>query len=315
MIEPISVGRGQATGKIILMGEHAVVYGEPAIAIPFPAVTIDALIESTTQPEIELNCYFYQGLLSEAPSSLGNLKVAIEKTLVTLKQPMSHLKLTIHSTVPAERGMGSSAAVAVSTIRGLYDYFKVPLSTEKLLNLTNLAESVAHGNPSGLDAAMTSGTVPLYYVKNQPFQPFDLQLKAYLIVADTGITGQTRAAVADVAALYQANPLAVQPKITALGDLVKKSKEAIERNLPVELGAYMNQAQQLLSELTVSSPELDRLIAAANTAGALGAKLTGGGRGGCLLALTTDIEMAKSIESALKNNGATMTWIYQMGGN
>ncbi|MEG2292945.1 MAG: mevalonate kinase [Carnobacterium sp.] len=308
-----SVGYGVATGKIILMGEHAVVYGEPAIALPFPAVRINAKVEKIAQSIVELDCYFYQGPLTEAPQQLTNLITAIKESLAVLQQPQQGFKLSITSTVPAERGMGSSAAVAVATIRALFSYFKQPLADSVLLELTNQAEKIAHGNPSGLDAAMTSGSVPLYYVKNQPFAPISLNLKAYLIVADTGITGQTKKAVADVAALLESHPQEIGDKIVTLGNLVKQSKHAIEKNNPVLLGGYMNQAQQILVDLTVSSPEIDLLVAAANQAGALGAKLTGGGRGGCLVALATTKSAAEQIEAALIEAGATITWIYQIG--
>lgn len=303
---------GKANGKIILMGEHSVVYGEPAIAIPFPATHIHATITPIEGP-VQLDCVYYQGDLASAPQHLENLIAVVESTLNELKQEFNNFKLTIESTIPVERGMGSSAAVAIATVRAVFNYYSVPLTDDKLLTLANISETIAHGNPSGLDAAMTSGRHPLYYIKGKPFVPFKVSLSAYLIVADTGLKGQTRDAVASIAQLNKEDTETTMDAIHGLGDLARQAKFAIESANPVTLGAAMNEAHETLSSLGVSNERLNHLVYTARTNGALGAKLTGGGRGGCMIALAADKDTAACISNALVDAGAVNTWTHQLG--
>ncbi|MER2226615.1 MAG: mevalonate kinase [Carnobacterium sp.] len=303
---------GKANGKIILMGEHSVVYGEPAIAIPFPATHIHATVTPMEGP-VQLDCVYYQGDLASAPQHLENLIAVVESTVNELKQEFNNFKLTIKSTIPVERGMGSSAAVAIATVRAVFNYYSVPLTDDKLLTLANISETIAHGNPSGLDAAMTSGRHPLYYIKGKPFVPFKVSLSAYLIVADTGLKGQTRDAVASIAQLNKENTETTMEAIHSLGDLARQAKFAIESANPVTLGLVMNEAHETLSSLGVSNERLNHLVSTARTNGALGAKLTGGGRGGCMIALAADKDTAASISNALVDAGAVNTWTHQLG--
>ena len=306
-------GVGSANGKIILMGEHAVVYGEPSVAIPFPATKVTTL---TTPAETEtmIECEFYRGLLKDMPELLESLKKAIELSLAATGQPEAKLDFKIFSTIPAERGMGSSAAVAVATTRSIFDFYQVKLTQTKLLEIVGEAEKIAHGNPSGLDAIMTSSSIPYAYVRGEAPLPLELNLKGVLVVADTGQTGQTKEAVASVSAKIasQTEGENYRAKISALGALATTSQQALKDDDALSLGEKMRSAHQLLAELGVSSPELDRLVTAALDANALGAKLTGGGRGGCMIALAKDYQAAEKIAQALKNNGAKSTWLYEM---
>lgn len=303
---------GKATGKIILMGEHAVVYGEPSLAIPFPKATIQTTVTQSTGP-ITVDCIYHNGLLTDVPERLSNLLTVVEVSLKALKQNMKDFSLKIDSSIPAERGMGSSAAVAVATVRALFNYFEQELTHEQLLELVNVSEVIAHGNPSGLDAAMTSGEQPLYYTKGKPFVPFKMSVDAYLVVADTGIKGQTREAVGSIAALMKEHPEETMNDIHQLGELADKAKTAIEENNPIDLGSYMHQAHLLLDKLGVSNEQLNQLVDAALANGALGAKLTGGGRGGCMIALADSETTAQQISDALRETGTSNTWIYQLG--
>ena len=305
-------GQGESSGKIILMGVHAVVYGEPAIAFPFYATKVTAFLEELDAMDDQLVSSYYSGNLAEAPHALKNIK----KLFIHLKKQhdiQKNLQLTIESTIPAERGMGSSAAVATAVTRAFYDYLAFPLSREILLENVQLSEKIAHGNPSGIDAAATSSLQPIYFTKGHPFDYFSLNIDAFLIVADTGIKGQTREAVKDVAHLFETQPHETGQMIQKLGYLTKQAKQAIIENSPETLAQTMDESQSLLEKLTISNDFLNLLIQTAKDTGALGAKLTGGGRGGCMIALAQTKTKAQEISQALEDAGAAETWIQGLG--
>lgn len=302
---------GTATGKIILMGEHSVVYGEPAIAFPFQGTTVTATIAPSN--ELTIDCCYYTGALKNVPHQLNNLKELIKQILHFLNQETSTFSLEITSTIPSERGMGSSAATAVAIVRSLFQYFDYAYTQEELLTFVSMSEKIAHGNPSGIDAAATSGNDPVLFVKGSDIRHFPMNLSTtYLVVADTGIKGQTREAVKDIAHLFEEDKVAVAKRIATLGMLTKQAKEAILSDDNRALGSLMNQAQQELQALTVSNQMLDQLVEVALAKNALGAKLTGGGRGGCMIALTDSLSTAKTIAQALEETGAVATWIQSL---
>ncbi|MCB4967698.1 mevalonate kinase [Streptococcus mutans] len=313
------IALGKASGKIILMGEHAVVYGQPAIAIPFSAVETVAEVKEDGEA-LTVTCEFYDGLVHKMPEILESLKHAIRFSLYRIGAPQDPaIHIDIHSTIPAERGMGSSAAVAVAIARSLFNFYGKVLTDKELWEIVQSSEKIAHGNPSGIDTVTTSGKSPVFFVKDQPIEQLSINMDAYLIVADTGQTGQTLKAIQSVKALlskvtYQIDSLS-DPKqaIKELGQLTKLAKEALLNNYILELGEVMNQAHQLLASLTVSNQTLDRLAQAARQAGALGAKLTGGGRGGCLSALAKDKESAEKIARTLLEQGAKQAWCQYLG--
>ncbi|HFR3976148.1 TPA: mevalonate kinase [Streptococcus suis] len=303
---------GRANGKIILMGEHAVVYGQPAIAMPFSAVEITAQVRAQGQA-LSVACDFYEGLVHKMPKIWESLKHAIRFSLYRIGAPTDPaIHIEISSTIPAERGMGSSAAVAVAVARALFAYYEKDLTDGELWDIVQSSEKIAHGNPSGIDAATTSGKSPVFFIKYQPIQPLELKLQAYLVVADTGVTGNTLEAISDVAALLEKKPEAIK-LLEELGTLTRQAKEDLATDQAEILGSRMNQAHALLQELGVSDPSLDRLVSLAQENGALGAKLTGGGRGGCMIALVRTGQDAQTLAQILTQAGARQTWIQYLG--
>lgn len=302
-------GNGQSNGKIILIGEHSVVYGEPAIAFPFGGTQVNATVQQAEKNF--LTSRYYVGYLQNAPEQLQSIKQLAHKLQTDLHTP--HFELDINSTIPAARGMGSSAAVAVAITRAFFSWSEQELTQKKLLSFVNFAEKIAHGNPSGIDAAATSGEEPIFFERKQGVTTFPMNIDAYLLVADTGILGQTREAVQSVAQRLHTFHDETFSAIQELGILTDQAKEAIIANQPEVLGELMIKAHKRLKSLTVSNKLLDAFIQFSLENGALGAKLTGGGRGGCFLALTKTKEQAEILAQQLQERGIKETWIQGLG--
>lgn len=310
--EGSDVAIGKASGKIILMGEHAVVYGQPAIAMPFSAVEIVSQV-SKKGDALSVSCAFYEGLVHQMPKVWESLKHAIRFSLYRIGAPTDPaIHIEIRSSIPAERGMGSSAAVAVAVARSLFAFYQKELTDQELWEVVQSSEKIAHGNPSGIDALTTSGKSPIYFVKGQTIEAISLRLDAYLVVADTGITGNTHQAISDVARLVAENPEA-ETWIEELGRLTQATRDALAKGQVGVLGDLMNQAQIYLQKLGVSMDTLDEYVTISRQQGALGAKLTGGGRGGCMIALAADQKTAQMIAATLTDAGARRTWIQYLG--
>ncbi|KRK32773.1 mevalonate kinase [Loigolactobacillus bifermentans] len=303
----IKKGIGTSNAKIILIGEHAAVYGEPAIVIPITSIRLTATVVPADDQLIDSR--YYTGPIKQAFKNLAGIKALIETILQRLHQPDATFKLTIDSQLPSERGMGSSAATAIAIIRAFYDYFDQPLSRHTLLALAAISEKITHGNPSGMDAATTSATAPIWFVKGQQSHDLPINTSGYLVIADSGFKGQTGPAVATVRERMDDFPQETKVFIRQLGKLAYQARQALANNALQRLGEIMSHAQVILQTLGVSNTTLDHLIFVAQKNGSLGTKLTGGGRGGCLIALAPDEATAQHLITVLKAEGATQTWL------
>lgn len=300
---------GNSHAKIILIGEHSVVYHQPAIALPLPAVQVHAEMTSSPDTVQVLTSRYYSGDRQDAPIQLQGINQLIDVLLAHLTQTNPGFTLTIKSDLPAERGMGSSAATAVAIVRAMYRFFNVPLSHQRLLEEVAVSEKIIHGQPSGLDAATASADTPVWFIKGQTPQPLPFHLNGYLVIADSGIHGQTGIAVANVADYRQAHPKQAAAAINHLGQLTQAAKIALAQNQVNTLGRILTAAQRELTQLGVSHPVLDDMITVALQNGALGAKLTGGGMGGCMISLAATQADAVRIRQALFGAGFKQTWL------
>ena len=302
-------GIGTSHAKIILMGEHSVVYGQPAIALPLPSVQLSVTLSSRQDNQRIIKSRYYHGSLENLPSSMIGIKKLIDTLSARFNDHETGWDLKIESQLPAERGMGSSAASAIAIIRAFFDYYDEPLDRTLLLQLADVEEQITHRSPSGLDAATVSSDKPLFYVKGRIGVPIEMNLDASLVIADTGKKGATKEAILAVKDELKNNNEKAEEHIKHLGELVNQTKDYLAQNDIVKLGDAFNFAQTDLAALNVSDPSLDHLIHVARDNSALGAKLTGGGRGGCMIALMQTAMGARRLASILKENGAHDIWL------
>lgn len=302
-------GIGTSHAKIILMGEHSVVYGQPAIALPLPSVQLSVTLSSRQDNQRIIKSRYYHGSLENLPSSMIGIKKLIDTLSARFNDHETGWDLKIESQLPAERGMGSSAASAIAIIRAFFDYYDEPLDRTLLLQLADVEEQITHRSPSGLDAATVSSDKPLFYVKGRIGVPIEMNLDGSLVIADTGKKGATKEAILAVKDELKNNDEKAEEHIKHLGELVNQTKDYLAQNDIVKLGDALNFAQTDLAALNVSDPSLDHLIHVARDNGALGAKLTGGGHGGCMIALMQTAMGARRLASILKENGAHDIWL------
>ena len=285
------VGVGQAHSKIILIGEHAVVYGYPAISLPLL--------------EVEVTC---KVVPAESPWRLyeeDTLSMAVYASLEHLNIKDACIRCQIDSAIPEKRGMGSSAAISIAAIRAVFDYYQAELPHDILEILVNRAEMIAHMNPSGLDAKTCLSDQPIRFIKNVGFTELKMDLSAYLVIADTGVYGHTREAIQVV----QSKGKDALPFLHALGELTQQAEDAIRQKDAEKLGQIFSQAHLHLKEIGFSIPEADSLVETALSDGALGAKMSGGGLGGCIIALAANLAQAEELAKGLEEKGAVQTWI------
>lgn len=306
------IATGTAHGKIILIGEHSVVHNEPAIAIPFTSANVEVSIEEL-YGESTIESIYHTGRLKDAPKTLNNLIETLEAVCRHFNKKPENMHIIIKSSIPAERGMGSSAAVATALIRALFNYYKTELTEDLLDNFVTISEVIAHGNPSGLDAKVVRSEESVYFIRNKGSEFFSVDLPGYLVVADTGQQGETGQAVSDVGKLLTDPSTNAERLISDLGILTRDARKQIDEKNLVQLGRVLSKAQENLKDLTVSNKTLDLFVKTAIEQGALGAKLTGGGRGGCMISLTESLEQAENISKALLDVGAVDTWIHPLG--
>jgi mevalonate kinase len=293
----------KAPAKLILLGEHAVVYGHPAIAVPIPSLWLKATCQANIRPPRGFTVSAPQlgidGSLSDL-SEIHPLRVAILLTLQHLRiteTPSVHLY--VHANFPFSSGLGSSASLAVAVVQALSGFLGHPLDLPTVNALAYQVEISAHGTPSGVDNSVISYNQPIWFVKDQTPQVLTPGSDFHFVIADTGVKKSTAVTVGELAAKRQQEPLDINTHYDAIGKIVSRGRVAFETGDSVEFGKLMNENQDHLAAISVSSAELDNLISAILQAGALGAKLTGGGRGGFMLALAANSDTHNLLQALI----------------
>jgi mevalonate kinase len=300
-----STQSASAPGKVILFGEHAVVYGQPAIAVPVRQVQATVTVEPAPPGS---------GLTLVA-SDLGKvfplttaarddpLAKAARLTLARFPTAEPDATLTVKSTIPIASGLGSGAAVSTALVRALTAFLDTTLENAEVSALVFEVEKIHHGTPSGIDNTVVVYEQPVYFVRGHPVERLTVGAPFRLLIGDTGISSPTKRAVGQVRQAWEHSPARYDALFDQIGEVAQQARQAIESGHVDRLGVLMDDNHELLIELGVSCAELDELVEAARFSGAMGAKLSGAGLGGNVVALVEEGDIDDMAE-ALREAGA-----------
>jgi|TARA_B110000881_G_C18592017_1_gene528670 mevalonate kinase len=290
-----------APGKIILFGEHAVVYGKPAIAIPVSGMRASAWSEPNENGLIinalDLNEKF------DLQNTSNQFSILAQTILSQNKQNEPNLTINLSSKLPQGSGMGSSAATATAVCRALSNHLGVDLDANQVSELVFNAEKIVHGTPSGIDNTVVAYEMPVYFVKGKKPKTFVPGRRFYLVIGDTGIEASTKKTVENVRKAWEKEPELMEGYFSEIEIVTEKGKLAIEQGKTELVGEIMNKNHELLNSIGVGHKKLEQLVDIVNKAGALGAKLTGGGGGGNMVALAKNIEDQQYIHDKITEAG------------
>jgi mevalonate kinase len=299
------MGKGSGYGKVILFGEHFVVHGVPGIV---------SAIDSSTEAEVKKSSKL--NIRDERKTSKGYSEEkrlqqieSIERMLKAMNlDPKMPLDIWIGGSLPGFSGLGASAASSVAIARAISEELGLNLSNEKINTVAYEGEKAYAGNPSGIDnTAATYGGL-MWFKKNPQGGP-DYTQKIYIkrpveiVIGSTGKTANTKLMVEGVAERRKKDPEKYDPLFNQAENLAVAGRKALEAGDLKKVGGLMNENHRILQEIGVSSKELDMLVDIARKQGAFGAKLTGGGGGGCMVALTGGKEVSGKIVGAFKGAG------------
>lgn len=303
-----------ASAKLIIAGEHSVVYRRPALAVPLPDVRVQVSIAAGMP---QSGCVIHMPDIHRS----GRLGVDDDPLLALLADvlqawqlPVPDLILTVLSDIPIASGMGSGAAVATALVRACALWYARALNREEIAALVFRSEQRLHGTPSGIDNTVIAYDQPIRFCRQAPaadgsakpplITPLPIGAPVHLLVADTGVRSPTHLAVAGVRSRREADSAHYDALFDAIAACTAVAADALARGDAPLLGVVARQNQTLLRAIGVSNSQIDALVLAAEHAGAYGAKLSGAGAGGVVYAVI-DPAQREAVSAALRRAGAT----------
>jgi len=276
-----------AAGKVILLGEHAVVYDRHALALPIDAAVAAAVKDGEQGIRLTIPDWDIQQYWTVGDDSLNGAAAIVELILRELDCARHDIDIDVNARIPLGMGLGSSAAFAVAVIRAVGKYMNVRMPDDDVNELALKCEKITHGTPSGIDNHVATFAKPILFRKggDSKSEVIKLEEPVPLVVAASGARGNTKTMVKGVRRRYQNDESLYSNLFDNIDDIVLAGAEALKASDYERLGNLMNVCHGLLSALGVSSPELERMVGIARSAGAIGAKLTGAGGGGSIIAL------------------------------
>jgi mevalonate kinase len=310
----MSTSRGEACGKVILLGEHAVVYGVPAIAVGI-ALGIRAKATALPGRPSRLRIVGWKRNPNDSSHAADWVGVEVDETdqendtarafraLLDVARgddhDLSHLAVEVEADLPPGGGLGCSAAMGVAIARAVGGR-----PTGDAVQARAMAwERIFHGSPSGIDAAVAALGGCIFFRRGAPLDHVRVRRPLHLCIGRTGTPSSTKAMVDAVAALRLRRPELVATSFEVVWSLVQSARTAIEAGDCSALGRFMDLNQEVLRGLFVSSPEIERLCDLARGAGALGAKLTGAGGGGSVVALVSSAVAGEAVLRTWRSHG------------
>ena len=301
------MGRGSGFGKTILFGEHFVVHGVPGIASAVDSAA-DAEVKKATKG---INVTDERtGAKGYAEKKKLQQLESIERMLKAMNVNPKKVAMDIWlgGNLPGFSGLGASAASSVAIARAIADEYNLEFSDEQINDIAYEAEKAYAGNPSGIDnTAATFGGL-IWFEKNldggsNTIKQLSIREPVEIVIGNTGIVANTKAMVAGVGERKKQNPEKYDAIFSQARDLAHNGRKALDAFDLKQVGVLMDENHRLLQEIEVSCKELDCLVDLARKMGAFGAKMTGGGGGGCMLALTPGKALQEKVASAIEAEG------------
>lgn len=289
-------------GKVILLGEHAVVYGVPALA-----AGLDRGVESVASPSERDLLVVDQWKIATPPQGDGSgtpsLGDAFAAVLADYDERLGgdrpKVRVELKVGIPAGAGLGASAALGVGVVAALDEFYDVPRTPTERGSFSLRWEKVFHGNPSGVDNAVAAVGGVVHFKKGAPVEPVELGAPLHLVIAHSGESSSTMEIVAGVASRREADTEGYDAAFARIAEYVAEARVAVAAGDTAALGRLMNANQEELVRIGIDTEALSALCARANEVGALGAKITGAGGGGCMVALARDAASAAEVAAAL----------------